>query len=66
MVPKSLNLRNLLTTSGLVYLDVDKQHRFVFGGSLLQDALLLPHNTHESVVGLEREGEESEECVMTV
>ena len=49
-----VNLRHLLITSGLVYLDVDKQHRFVFGGSLLQDALLLPHNTHESVVGLER------------
>ena len=38
-------------------LDIDKQHRFVFCGGLLHDALLLPQDVHQLVVSL------MEECV---
>ena len=60
-IAASLNMRpgHLATwhISLPVYLDIDKQHRFVFGRGLLQDALLLPHDAHQPVVSLER-GEE--------
>ena len=74
-IAASLNIRpSLWSPHGLFppsYLDIDKQHRFVFGRGLLEDALLLPHEAHQPVVSLGRDEESGvtcgahlEECVL--